>query len=123
LDVTRIIATLAATAAGAIALLMSLPATAAQTTVMAKVGPGYTISLTIGGKKVKTLKAGVKYRFVVADRSEDHDFRLVGPGTSKVLSGEEFTGTKTTVLRLRKGTHRFFCAPHSDEMRGGFKVA
>ena len=81
---------------------MSLPATAAPTTVMGKVGPGYTISLTIGGKKVKKLKAGVKYRFVVADRSEDHDFRLNGPGTSKVLSGEGFRGTKVTVLTLRK---------------------
>ena len=75
----KIAATLAAAAVGAIGLLMSLPATAAQTTVMGKVGPGYTISLTIGGKKVTKLKAGVKYRFVVADRSEDHDFRLRGP--------------------------------------------
>ena len=92
----KIAAALAAAAVGAIALLMSLPATAAPTTVMGKVGPGYTISLTIGGKKVKKLKAGVKYRFVVADRSEDHDFRLNGPGTSKVLSGEGFRGTKVT---------------------------
>jgi plastocyanin len=118
-----IAAALAAAAAGAIALLMSLPATAARTTVMGKVGPGYTITLTIGGKKVTKLKAGVKYRFVIADRSEDHDFRLRGPGTSKVLSGEGFRGTKVTVLTLRKGTHSFYCAPHSDEMFGGFSVA
>ncbi len=119
----KIAAALAAAAMGAIGLLMSLPATAAQTTVMGKVGPGYSISLTIGGKKVTKLKAGVKYRFVVADRSEDHDFRLVGPGTSKMLSGEEFMGTKTTVLSLKKGAFKFYCAPHSDEMRGGFKVS
>ena len=119
----KIAATLAAAAVGAIGLLMSLPATAAPTTVMGKVGPGYTISLTIGGKKVTKLKAGVKYRFVVADRSEDHDFRLNGPGTSKVLSGEGFRGTKVTVLTLRKGKHNFYCAPHSDEMLGGFTVS
>ena len=119
----KIAPVLAAAAVGAIALLMSLPATAAPTTVMGKVGPGYTISLTIGGKKVKKLKAGVKYRFVVADRSEDHDFRLVGPGTSKLLSGEEYMGTKTTVLSLKKGSYKFYCAPHSDEMRGGFSVS
>jgi plastocyanin len=119
----KIAAALAASAIGAIAMLMSLPATAAPTTVMGKVGPGYTISLTIGGKKVKKLKAGVKYRFVIADRSEDHDFRLKGPGTSKVLSGEGFRGTKVAVLALRKGTYSFYCAPHSDEMYGRFNVA
>ena len=119
----KIAAALASAAVGAIALLMSLPATAAPTTVMGKVGPGYTISLTLGGKNVKKLKAGVKYRFVVADRSEDHDFRLKGPGTSKVLSGEGFRGTKVTVLTLRKGTYSFYCAPHSDEMYGRFDVA
>lgn len=120
---TRTIAALTAAAAGATALLVGLPAQAAPPTVSAKVGPGYTISLTMGGKKVKSLKAGVKYRFVITDRSEDHDFRLVGPGFSKVLSGEAFTGVKTTVLTLKKGNFRFYCAPHSDEMNGGFKVA
>ena len=119
---TRIIATLAASAAGAIALLVSMPAGAAPPTVVGKVGPGYTINLTMGGKKVKSLKAGVRYRFVITDRSEDHDFRLVGPGTSKLLTGEEFTGAKTTTLMLKKGSYRFFCAPHSDEMKGGFTV-
>jgi hypothetical protein len=118
----KIAAALAAAAVGAIALLMSLPATAAPTTIIGKVGPAYTISLTIGGKKVKKLKAGLKYRFMIADRSEDHDFRLNGPGTSKVLSGEGFRGTKVTALTLRKGTYSFYCAPHSDEMYGRFVV-
>jgi plastocyanin len=120
---TRNIAALAASAAGAIALLVSMPASAAPPTVVGKVGPGYTISLSMGGKKVRTLKAGVKYRFVVTDRSEDHDFRLVGPGTNKLLTGEEFTGVKSTTLTLKRGTYRFFCAPHSDEMKGRFSVA
>lgn len=119
---TRTIAALSASV-GAIALLVSVPANAAPQTVVGKVGPGYTISLTQGGKKVTKLKAGVKYRFVVTDRSEDHDFRLVGPGTSKLLSGEEFMGAKTTTVTLKRGTYRFFCAPHSDEMKGRFTVA
>ena len=72
---------------------------------------------------MKKLKAGVKYRFVVADRSEDHDFRLKARARNKVLSGEEWIGTKTTMLTLKKGTYRFFCAPHSDEMNGGFTVS
>jgi hypothetical protein len=45
-------------------LVIGGTATAAPTTVVGKVGPGYSISLTLGGKKVKKLKAGVKYRFV-----------------------------------------------------------
>jgi plastocyanin len=122
---SRIVATVAgvAAAATAVALLVGGPATAAPNVVKGTVGPGYTITLTIGGKKVKKLKSGVKYRFVVADRSEDHDFRLVGPGTSKMLSGEEFMGRKTTTLSFKKGTYRFYCAPHSDQMRGGFTVS
>ena len=119
---SRIVAAVASAAVAA-ALLMGGPAAAAPNTVKATVGPGYTINLTIGGKKVKTLKAGVKYRFVVADRSEDHDFRLVGPGTSRMLTGEEFIGTKTTMLSLKKGTYGFFCAPHAEQMSGGFTVS
>jgi plastocyanin len=104
-------------------LVIGGTATAAPTTVVGKVGPGYSISLTLGGKKVKKLKAGVKYRFVVTDRSEDHDFRIVGPRTNKVLTGVELTGTKVTLLTFKKGAYRFFCAPHSDDMHGSFTAA
>ena len=43
------------------------------------VGRGFTISLTSGGKKVKSLKSGVRYRFEVTDKSSAHDFHLNGP--------------------------------------------
>jgi hypothetical protein len=79
-------------ATAVVALLMGTTATAAPVTVNGKAGPGYTISLMIGGKSVKKLKAGITYRFVISDRSKDHDFWLVGPGTSRLLTGEEFTG-------------------------------
>ena len=95
---------------------------AAAPKVVGKVGPGHTIGVTIGGKRVKTLKAGTQYRFVVTDRSEDHDFRLVGPGVSKVITSEGFVGTKTAVVTFRKGTYRFFCAPHAEDMRGTFRA-
>ena len=98
-------------------------AAAAPVKLVGTVGPGHTIDLRLGGKRVTKLKAGVAYRFVVTDRSEDHDFRLVGPGVSRVITGEEFVGRKSIVLKLRKGAYRFFCAPHADEMRGGFRVA
>jgi plastocyanin len=41
---------------------------------------------------------------------------------NRVVTGEEFVGTKSVVLKLEKGAHRFFCAPHADQMRGSFRV-
>lgn len=119
---TRKMIAAAASAAVAVTLAMGGTASAAPRTVVGKVGPGETITLTIGGLKVKKLKAGI-YRFVISDMSAEHDFRLVGPRTSKVLTSVAFTGKKTVVLTLRKGTYRFFCAPHADDMHGGFIVA
>lgn len=112
----------AAAVAATAALLFASTAAAAPIKLVGKVGPGHTITLTLGGKKVKRLKAGKTYRIVVSDRSSDHDFRLVGPGVNKVITGEEFTGTRTAVVKLRKGSYRFYCAPHADEMRGGFSA-
>lgn len=113
---------LGALAATLAALALGGTAAAAPAKVVGTVGPGETITLRLGGKKVTRLKAGVPYRFVISDRSDDHDFRLVGPRTSRVLTGVGFTGTRSTVLRLRKGTYRFFCAPHADDMHGSFRV-
>jgi plastocyanin len=96
---------------------------ASAKTVNGTVGPGFTIGLTMQGKKVTKLKAGTAYRFVVNDRSSIHDFHLSGPGFNRILTGVDFTGTKSFVLRLKKGSYRFVCDPHSGSMRGGFLVA
>ena len=103
-------------------LLFLGTASAAPVKLVGTVGPGHTITLKLGGKKVTKLKAGVAYRFAVSDRSEDHDFRLVGPGVNRVVTGEEFMGTKSVQLKLKTGAYRFFCAPHADDMHGGFRV-
>jgi plastocyanin len=92
-------------------------------TVNGTVGPGFTIGLTMNGKKVTKLKAGTAYRFVISDRSSIHDFHLSGPGFNRVLTGIEYTGTKSFVLRLKKGSYRFVCDPHSGSMRGSFLVS
>ena len=92
-------------------------------TVNGTVGPGFTIGLTMQGKKVTRLKAGTGYRFVISDRSSIHDFHLSGPGFNRVLTGVGYTGTKSFVLRLRKGTYHFQCDPHSDFMHGRFAVS
>jgi plastocyanin len=96
-------------------------ATAATQTVNGSVGPGFTITLTMQGKKVAKLKAGT-YRFVISDRSDIHDFHLSGPGLNRVLTAVDFTGTKTVSLTLRRGTYRFQCDPHASFMHGAFRV-
>jgi len=96
---------------------------AAAKTVNGTVGPGFTIGLAIQGKKVTKLKAGTPYRFVIRDRATIHDFHLTGPGLNRVLTSVPFTGTKSFVLRLRKGSYRFVCDPHSTIMHGRFQVS
>jgi plastocyanin len=108
------VAALAATGSGS---------AATATTVKGTVGPGFTIGLTMQGKKVTKLKAGRAYRFVISDRSSIHDFHLSGPGVNRVLTSVEYTGTKSFVLRLKKGSYRFVCDPHSGIMHGGFRVS
>ena len=92
-------------------------------TVNGTVGPGFTIGLTMQGKKVTKLRAGTAYRFVISDRSSSHDFHLSGPGLNRVLTGVGYTGTKRFVLRLKKGSYTFVCDPHSGFMHGGFQVS
>jgi hypothetical protein len=97
------------------------PAAAAPKSVSGTVGPGFTISLKLGGKKVTRLKP-TTYRFKVTDKSSIHDFHLTGPGVNKVITGIGFKGTKTATIRLRKGTYRYVCDPHSALMHGSFRV-
>jgi len=112
----------AATGGLALALAATSPAAPAVKTVRGSVGPGFTINLALGGKKVTTLKKGMRYRFVINDQSSIHDFHLTGPGLNRTLTTVDFVGTKSVVLRLRKGVYRYVCDPHSDEMNGSFRV-
>jgi plastocyanin len=92
-------------------------------TVEGTVGPGFTIGLTMSGKKVTKLKAGTAYRFIITDRSSIHDFHLSGPGINRVLTSVEFTGRTSFVLRLKKGSYHFQCDPHAAFMHGLFSVS
>jgi plastocyanin len=89
-------------------------------TLAGTVGPGFTISLKMGGKTVKTLKAGT-YTFKVADKSNIHNFALKGP-VKKTLSGVSFVGNKSVKIKLAKGKYTYFCAPHASQMHGSFTV-
>jgi len=95
-------------------------------TLKGTTGPGYSVSLTKGGKKVKTLKAG-KYKIVVSDKSTFHNAVLERekpskPKIEKDITGVGFTGTKTVVMTLKPGSWRFYCEVHESQMHQDFKV-
>jgi plastocyanin len=106
----------------ALTLVAASPAAPLPKTVQGSVGPGFTINLTLKGKTVTTLKKGVRYRFLINDRSSIHDFHLSGPGLNRMLTTVDFTGTKSVVLTLRKGVYRYLCDPHASLMHGSFRV-
>ena len=94
-----------------------------QTTgkLVGNVGPGFTITLTKGGKAVKTLKAG-KYKITVHDKANIHNFHLFGVGVNK-KTGVSFIGTKTWTVKLKKGSYTYRCDIHfMSGMIGHFKV-
>jgi hypothetical protein len=95
-------------------------------TLKGVVGPGYTISLKKGGKKVKTLKAG-KYKIVVSDKASIHNFTLERehpskPHFEKHITATAFVGTKTIVWTLKPGSWRAYCSIHEAMMHQDFKV-
>jgi len=102
-------------------LIVATPAPAATRTLSGTVGPGFTISLKYKGKKVRSLPAG-RYRIRVRDRSDIHNFHVRGPRVNRVITGVDFEGTKSRTFRLRKGRYRYVCDPHSDDMKGSFRV-
>jgi len=108
-------------AALVVVALAAVPAQAAPTKLVGTVGPGFTITLTKGGKKVKALKPG-RYAITIRDKSGSHNFHLRGPGMNKMTSVGAVT-TKTWTVTLKKGTYRYVCDPHATSMKGSFKVA
>jgi hypothetical protein len=99
---------------------------ASTPTLKGVVGPGFTISLKKAGKTVKTLKAG-KYRIVVSDKSTIHNFTLErehpsSPHIEKHITSTSFTGSKTIVMTLKKGSWRAYCSIHEAQMHHDFKV-
>jgi plastocyanin len=105
---------LAATAA-ALAVPGFASAGASGATLTGTDGPGFTITMSKA-----TVKAGT-YTVVIHDKSNIHNFRLVGPGVNKVTS-VPWVGTKTWTVKLKKGVYRFVCDPHATIMKGVLRV-
>lgn len=91
------------------------------TQLVGTVGPGFSITLaTADGRLVTQLDPGT-YEITVRDLSDDHNFRLLGPGV------EEFTpvegmGTFTWPVTFREGRYSVWCDPHSTQMMREFTV-
>jgi plastocyanin len=107
-------------AAAAVAAIVAANGAAATPKLLAVVSDPVNISLTFGGKKVTSLKAG-KYTVVVRDTAGDHDFHLSGPGLNRstTVGG---TGTSRWSVTLRKGTYKYVCDVHATFMKGSFTV-
>lgn len=118
-------ATLAAVTVGAIALALSASAFSGGTSshkLVGTVGPAFTITLTKGGSKVKTLPAG-SYTFVIHDKASIHAFSLDGPhGFAHDFTKIPFVGTKTTTIKLKAGKYKYYCPNHESTMFGHFTV-
>jgi hypothetical protein len=116
-------ATATAVAAGAVSAARP-SAQAAPVVVNGTVGPGYSIRLTRGGKRVQSLKAG-RYIFRVSDRAPIHSFVLEkshGGSFEHQITSVPFVGKKSFAVRLTRGEWEFYCAPHESTMHGDFTV-
>jgi plastocyanin len=81
------------------------------------VGPLQTITLrTEAGARVTKLDPGT-YDIEVQDLSEEHNFRLRGPGVNRA-TGVETTGTESWTVTFAVGVYTYLCDPHSFSMRG-----
>jgi plastocyanin len=112
-----------AVAAAVVVGVLAAPAAARPraTILVATDGPGFTITLTKGGKKVTALPAGT-YTIRVSDKSDIHNFHLKGPGLNKTTSVTG-TGVSNWVVKLKAGRYAYVCDPHSSTMKGSFRVS
>ena len=102
----------------------ALGRTSKTPTLRGVVGPGYSIKLTLNGKKVTSLKAG-SYRFSVTDKSSFHNFKVEwekGGKFEKQITTTGFTGSKSAVIKLKPGSWSYYCSVHESQMHGDFKV-
>jgi hypothetical protein len=101
-------------------VLLGPSAMAARDTLRGSVGPGFTITLRQGGRRVARLSPG-RYVVRISDRSDEHNFHLMGRGVNRSTSvpGQ---GTVTWRSTFSGGTYRYVCGSHAANMHGRFRV-
>lgn len=96
--------------------------TGGSSTLKGETGPGFTIEVSQNGQDAETVKAGT-YTLEVEDKSDQHNFHLIGPGVDKKVTDVPFVGDKSVTVTLQKGTYTYQCDPHaSSGMKGTFTV-
>jgi plastocyanin len=94
----------------------------ASGTLEGETGPGFTIEVSQDGKDAESVKAG-SYTLKVEDKSDMHNFHLIGPGVDEEVTDVPFVGEKSVTVTLEKGTYTYQCDPHaSNGMKGTFAV-
>jgi plastocyanin len=94
----------------------------ASGTLNGETGPGFTIEVSQDGEDAETVKAGT-YTLMVEDKSDMHNFHLIGPGVDEEVTDVPFVGEKTVTVTLEKGTYTYQCDPHAAQgMKGTFTV-
>lgn len=110
------------TTAAVFAAGISPAAHASGNRLIGTVGPSFNITIKSASGRAVTLLAHGTYTLVVQDRSNIHDFHLIGPGTNNIVTSVPFVGTKTVSVTLRPGIYHYQCDPHSFVMHGSFRV-
>jgi plastocyanin len=94
----------------------------ASGTLEGETGPGFEIEVKQNGEDAESVKAGT-YTLKVEDKSDAHNFHLIGPGVDKVVTDVGFVGDKIVTVTLKKGTYTYQCDPHAASgMKGTFQV-
>jgi len=87
-----------------------------------EVGPGFTIEVSQNGEDAESVPAGT-YTLKVEDKSDQHNFHLIGPGVDEKVTEVAFQGDKTVTVTLEPGTYTYQCDPHAaNGMKGTFTV-
>jgi plastocyanin len=85
-------------------------------------GPGFTIEVEQNGQDAEEVKAGT-YTLKVEDKSEMHNFHLIGPGVDEEVTDVPFVGEKEVTVTLQPGMYTYQCDPHAASgMKGTFEV-
>jgi plastocyanin len=91
-------------------------------TLKGETGPGFTIEVSMNGEDAESVPAGT-YTLDVEDKSEMHNFHLIGPGVDEEVTDLAFVGEKTVEVTLEPGTYTYQCDPHAAQgMKGTFEV-
>ena len=108
---------LAAAAVAGVAIAAST-----ETKLSGSVGPGFSITLRDAqGNAVTRVEPG-EFEIEVDDKSEEHNFHLLGPGGVDVSTAIPFVGKQTFRVNLVDGRYSFQCDPHAGQMNGAFSV-